>query len=96
MIVLRVPYSLVIGSGADELQTREREFFIDNLLVRSHLIIEMLSVDRPCAVGGAGDISVLGCEVDTGANAPEPPPATRSELFTPFRPSIDFPRTVIM
>ena len=30
---------------------REREFFIDNLLVRIHLIIEMISVDRPCAMG---------------------------------------------
>ena len=30
---------------------REREFFSDNLLVRIHLIIEMISVDRPCAMG---------------------------------------------
>ena len=30
---------------------REREFFIDNLLVRIHLIIEMVLVDRPCAMG---------------------------------------------
>ena len=30
---------------------REREFFIDNLLVRIHLIIEMIIVDRPCAMG---------------------------------------------
>ena len=29
----------------------EREFFIDNLLVRIHLIIEMIIVDRPCAMG---------------------------------------------
>jgi len=29
----------------------EREFFIDNLLVRIHLIIEMVLVDRPCAMG---------------------------------------------
>ena len=28
----------------------EREFFIDNLLVRIHLIIEMILVDRPCAM----------------------------------------------
>ena len=28
-----------------------REFFIDNPLVRIHLIIEMILVDRPCAVG---------------------------------------------
>ena len=31
----------------------EREFFIDNLLVRIHLIIEMILVDRPCAMGDA-------------------------------------------
>ena len=29
----------------------EREFFIDNLLVRIHSIIEMILVDRPCAMG---------------------------------------------
>ena len=29
----------------------EREFFIDNLLVRIHLIIEMILADRPCAMG---------------------------------------------
>ena len=29
----------------------EREFFIDNLLVRVHLIIEMILEDRPCATG---------------------------------------------
>jgi hypothetical protein len=29
----------------------EREFFIGALLVRIHLIIEMILVDRPCAVG---------------------------------------------
>ena len=29
----------------------EREFFIKNLLVRIHLIIEMTSGDRPCAMG---------------------------------------------
>ena len=28
----------------------EREFFIDNLLVRIHLIIETSLVDRPCAI----------------------------------------------
>ena len=31
--------------------TLEREFFIDNLLVRIHLIIEMILVDQPCAIG---------------------------------------------
>ena len=34
------------------LPTPEREFFIDSLLVRIHLIIEMILVDRPCAMGG--------------------------------------------
>jgi len=29
----------------------EREFLIDNLLVRIHLIIEMILVDRPCVMG---------------------------------------------
>jgi len=29
----------------------EREFFIENLLVRLHLIIKMILVDRPDAVG---------------------------------------------
>ena len=29
----------------------EREFVIDNLLVRIHLIIEMILVDRPCVMG---------------------------------------------
>ena len=32
-------------------QTLEREIIIDNLLVRIHLIIEMILVDRPCAMG---------------------------------------------
>ena len=30
---------------------REREIFIDNLLVRVHWIIEMIVVERPCAMG---------------------------------------------
>ena len=30
---------------------REREFFIDNLLVRIYLIVKMTLVDRPCAMG---------------------------------------------
>jgi hypothetical protein len=29
---------------------REREFFVDNLLVQIHLIIEMISEDQPCAM----------------------------------------------
>ena len=30
---------------------REREFSIGKLLVRIHMIIEMILVDRPCAMG---------------------------------------------
>ena len=30
---------------------REREFFIDDLMVRIHLIIVMILEDRPCAMG---------------------------------------------
>ena len=33
------------------LPRREREFFTVNLLVQIHLIIEMILVDRPCAMG---------------------------------------------
>ena len=29
----------------------EREIFIDNLLVRVHLTIDIILVDRPCATG---------------------------------------------
>ena len=29
----------------------EREFFIDNVLVRIHWILEMIAVERPCAMG---------------------------------------------
>ena len=35
----------------------EREFFIDNLLIRIHLIIEMILVDRPCAMGILQDLA---------------------------------------
>ena len=35
------------GQGLDEFRRRE----IDNLLVRIHLIIEIVLVDRPCAMG---------------------------------------------
>jgi len=38
------------GPDADA-EHGERECFIDNLLVRIHLIIEMIVVDRPCAMG---------------------------------------------
>ena len=30
---------------------KQRGFFIDSLLARIHLIIEMMLVDRPCAMG---------------------------------------------
>jgi len=36
---------------ADTISKEQREFFIDNLLVRIHLIMEMVLVDRPCAMG---------------------------------------------
>ena len=29
----------------------ERDFFIVNLLARTHLIVEMILVDRPCTMG---------------------------------------------
>jgi len=32
-------------------QVEERDFFIVNLLVRIHSIIETIMVDRPCAMG---------------------------------------------
>ena len=35
---------------AIEALSQEREFFIDNLLVRIHLTIEMILVDRHCAM----------------------------------------------
>ena len=38
-----------IGIFATEV--REREFFIDNLLVRIHIFIVMILVARPCAIG---------------------------------------------
>jgi len=39
-----------IGYAACVFTPKEREFFIDNLLVKIHLIIEMILVDRPCAI----------------------------------------------
>ena len=38
--------------GAPHEVSTEREFFIENILVRILLIIEMITVDRPCAMGG--------------------------------------------
>ena len=35
----------------DQSLKKEREFFIEILLVRIHLIIEIISVDRPCSMG---------------------------------------------
>jgi len=37
--------------GAPVVRATEREFFIDNLMVRIDLIIDMILVDRPCAMG---------------------------------------------
>ena len=45
---------MLLGYGDATLRLfdlRQREFFIDNLLVRIHLIIEMVLVDWPCAMG---------------------------------------------
>ena len=36
---------------AAAVQVKRESSFIDNLLVRIHLIIVMISVDRPCAMG---------------------------------------------
>ena len=41
----------VLSPHATIPSTLEREIFIDNLLVRVHLIIEIILVDRPCATG---------------------------------------------
>ena len=43
--------SALVRARAPRRHAREREFFIHNLLVRIHLIIEMILVDRPCAMG---------------------------------------------
>ena len=34
----------------DPVRVQKREFFDDNLLVRIHLIIAMILLDRPCAM----------------------------------------------
>ena len=39
------------GKKVGVLKVRKRDLFIDNLLVRIHLIIKMILVDRPCAMG---------------------------------------------
>ena len=48
---VRVGGQHIIASGQGW-GSMDREFFIDNLMVRIHLIIEMILVDRPCAMGG--------------------------------------------
>jgi len=45
--LLMTPFGLASRSPG----TAHREFFIDNLLFRIHLIIEMILVDRPCVMG---------------------------------------------
>ena len=40
--------------------TREKEFIIDNLLVRIHEIVEMILVDRPCAMGARMGVCLPG------------------------------------
>jgi hypothetical protein len=46
----RVLVALILYSP-DHHPATKKEFFIDNLLVRIHSIIEMIFVDRPCAMG---------------------------------------------
>ena len=41
----------VADAGEEGDVCREREFFIDNLLVRIRLIVEMVLEDWPCAMG---------------------------------------------
>ena len=46
------PLSMAALRGeVDVLHQKEREFCIGDLLVRIHLIIETILVDRPCAMG---------------------------------------------
>ena len=47
-----VRFSSIFGRAGDACsETPEREFFIVNLLVPIHCIIEIILVDRPCALG---------------------------------------------
>ena len=52
---IRTPPPTGVGHAAAERTPHpavpENEFCIDNLLVRIHLIIEMIVEDRPCAMG---------------------------------------------
>ena len=47
----RVLLGLAPPADPQVLLSKEREFFIDNLLVRIHLIMEMNLVDWSCAMG---------------------------------------------
>ena len=40
-----------IARSNSTVEVMEREFSVDNLLVRIHFIIDVISVDRPCAMG---------------------------------------------
>ena len=55
MYILCLPRTAIISSRSAKsrlsLSRSERHSFIDNLLVRINLIIEMILVDRPCAMG---------------------------------------------
>jgi len=54
----------VAGHGA------EREVFLDKLLVRILLIIEMILEDRPCAMGFGAEIGQRGGDEIYGAKTP--------------------------
>ena len=43
--------SLNISACTCGSRKQEKELFVDNLLVRIHLIIEIILEDRPCAMG---------------------------------------------
>jgi len=58
LTVVYVPYSLDSGTCRKRVEQRARRhsrepemLFIDNLLVRIHLIIKLILVDWPCAMG---------------------------------------------
>ena len=47
----RTSFDVLVKISVYMMWVQEREFLIDNLLVRIHLIIEMILVDRHCAMG---------------------------------------------
>jgi hypothetical protein len=51
LLALMMATFFICTRGGDWCCPTEREVFIDNLLVRFHFIIEMILVDRPCAIG---------------------------------------------